>query len=117
MAGVASHFGWEVAFGPQIVPISTTNWHGIIDDALACDPAVLANTHFYAGDLAQFQIQLMDHRGAMHHTCQDIAREKGIGAIGIAGTRLLWDGIRKVLPDLPSETYKSQGGNTNRPLL
>jgi branched-chain amino acid transport system substrate-binding protein len=102
MAGVASHFGWEVAFGPQIVSISTTNWHGVIDDALACDPAVLANTHFYAGDLAQFQVQLMDHRpraivylqyGAMHHTFQDIAREKAIGVIVSTVIGLLNDEI------------------------
>lgn len=90
MASVASHFGWQVAFGPRIVATPTADWRGVIAEAQACAPAVLVNTHFYAGDLAQFQMQLMERPvssivylqyGAMHHSFQEIAREKSIGII------------------------------------
>jgi branched-chain amino acid transport system substrate-binding protein len=90
MASVASHFGWTVAFGPRIVATPTSDWRDVIEAARASDPAVLVNTHFYAGDLAQFQLQLMERPinsivylqyGAMHQSFLDLAREKAIGVL------------------------------------
>lgn len=90
MASVARQFGWQIAFGPRIVTTPVADWRGVIDEARACNPSVLVNTHFYAGDLAQFQNQLMEapikaivylQYGAMHHSFLEIARENAIGVI------------------------------------
>lgn len=90
MASAARQFGWEVAFGPKIVTTPTTSWRPVLAEARQTNPAVLANTHFYSGDLAQFQLQFMEdpfnsivylQYGAMHQSFVDQAGEKARGII------------------------------------
>ena len=100
MAGAAAQFGWSVAFGPEIVSTPRTEWRDILARAKATDPAVVANTHFYANDLAHFQKQFMEdpsnsivylQYGAMHQSFIEIAGKDAIGIIVSAVTGLLRD--------------------------
>jgi branched-chain amino acid transport system substrate-binding protein len=90
MASVANQFGWQVVFGPRIVSTPTTHWRDVLNEARATSPSVLVNTHFYAGDLAQFQLQFMENPincivylqyGAMHQSFVDLAQAKAVGII------------------------------------
>lgn len=100
MAGAARRFGWTVSFGPKTVTTPRTDWEDIIAEAQATDPAVIANTHFLATDLASFQQQFMRRPcnslvylqyGAMHQAFMDIARMDAAGVIVSAVTGLLRD--------------------------
>jgi branched-chain amino acid transport system substrate-binding protein len=72
MASASAQFGWTLAFGPRVVKAPTADWRPTLEEIRACDPAVLANTHFYAGDLQY---------GALHRTFTDIVGDKGKGVI------------------------------------
>jgi len=100
MASSARTFGWDVAFGPEIVQTPRSDWRDVIARATATDPAVIANTHFYAGDLAHFQSQFMEapsnslvylQYGAMHRSFSELAQENAIGVVVSAVTSLLRD--------------------------
>ena len=60
MASCAKQFGWTPAYGPNIAGAPITDWKPLLEEVRAVDPAVLANTHFYAGDLARFHLQFID---------------------------------------------------------
>ncbi|MFO1349330.1 MAG: ABC transporter substrate-binding protein [Gammaproteobacteria bacterium] len=120
MANVAHHFGWQVGFGPKIVVTPTSNWKPVIEAARATEPAVLVNTHFYAGDLAQFHLQFMDdpincivylQYGAMHQSFVDIARDKAIGIIVSTVIGLLRDDIGNAF----QERYLRRFGDSSTP--
>jgi len=100
MAAAASQFGWSVSFGPEIVSTPRTEWRDVIARATASEPAVIANTHLYAIDLAHFQTQFMEHPsnsivylqyGAMHQSFLELAGENAVGTIVSAVTGLLRD--------------------------
>ena len=100
MASAAERFGWSVSFGPKILSTPRSDWRGVIAEAQATEPAVIANTHFYATDLASFQKQFVQRPsnslvylqyGAMHKAFMDIAQESSVGVIVSAVTGLLRD--------------------------
>ncbi|PNG24900.1 ABC transporter substrate-binding protein [Methylocella silvestris] len=100
MAAAAAQFGWNVAFGPHVVATPTTNWRAVLKMVRAVEPAVIANTHFYSGDLAHFQLQFMENPtnsivylqyGAMHQSFIDIAQAKAAGVIVSTVVGLLRD--------------------------
>ena len=100
MANAAASFGWKVCFGPKIVQTPTSQWRDVIEEVRATNPAVLANTHFYAGDLAHFQRQFIEdpmdclvylQYGAVHQTFIDIAQEASAGVIVSSLVGLLRD--------------------------
>lgn len=102
MANAAGKFGWAVSFGPHIVPTPRNDWSDVIAEAQASEPAVIANTHFYARDLASFQRQFIRRPsnclvylqyGAMHQTFMDLAQESAVGVIVSAVTGLLRDEV------------------------
>lgn len=89
MAGAAPTFGWELPLNPLIRP-TNSDWRGILDQLRAHDPAVLAMTHFHAGDLARFHLQFMEkplpvllylQYGALHRAFSEITGEKARGVI------------------------------------
>lgn len=89
MAGAATKFGWELPHPPQIHPVNS-DWCSVLDGIRNHDPAVLAMTHFHAGDLARFHLQFMERPlnsllylqyGALHRVFSEITREKGRGVI------------------------------------
>ncbi|WP_227268181.1 ABC transporter substrate-binding protein [Roseobacter weihaiensis] len=90
MKSVAKDFGWNLVFGPEIVQTPTTNWRDVLNRVRPLDPAVLANTHFYAVDLAAFQKQFMEspmnalvylQYGAMHQTFREMTEKDGEGIV------------------------------------
>jgi branched-chain amino acid transport system substrate-binding protein len=90
MRATAADFGWAVCFGPEIVRTPTTDWQATIDRACKTKPAIIANTHFYASDIAHFQKQFRKKAlncliylqwGAMHRTFLDIAASDAEGII------------------------------------
>lgn len=100
MASAAARFGWTVSFGPKILSTPRYDWCEVIGEAQASKPAVIANTHFYATDLASFQKQFVRspsnslvylQYGAMHRAFLDIAQESAVGVIVSAVTGLLRD--------------------------
>lgn len=102
MRSVAADFGWSVVFGPEIVRTPTTNWTSVIERVRATKPAVLANTHFYARDIAHFQLQFMTNPmdclvylqyGAMHKTFLEIAGSAAEGVIVGTVIGLLQDNV------------------------
>ena len=110
----------QVAFGPRIVGMPISDWRQVIEEARACDPAVLVNTHFYAGDLAQFQLQLMERPingivylqyGAMHQSFQDIAREKSVGIVVSTVIGLLRDEMGAAF----QQKYRRRFGEASTP--
>ncbi|GAB5471142.1 MAG: ABC transporter substrate-binding protein [Rhodospirillales bacterium] len=89
MRSVAADFGWDLVFGPEIVQTPTTEWRPVLNRVRALEPAVIANTHFYAVDLAHFQLQFMENPtdsliyhqyGAMHQSFVELA---GAAAEGV----------------------------------
>ncbi len=120
MASAASHFGWQVAFGPTIVETPTTSWRDVIEQARAVNPAVVANTHFYAGDLAQFHLEFMQdpidavlylQYGAMHRTFVDIVQEKAVGVIVSTVIGLLRDDMGRNF----AQRYTARFGENSTP--
>ena len=54
----APKFGFEVAF-EEVVPVPTSEWGSVLNKVRALQPAVIANTHFFPGDIAQCQVQFL----------------------------------------------------------
>lgn len=90
MKSVCAQFGWTLTFGPKIIKSPTPDWRPMLDEIREHDPAVLVNTQFYSGDLANFQLQFMENPipslvylqyGAMHQTFANIVDGKGEGVI------------------------------------
>ncbi len=89
MAGAAPKFGWELPFAPQIHAVNA-DWRHVLDKVREFSPAVLAMTHFHAGDLARFHLQFMERPlncllylqyGALHRAFSEITGERGRGVI------------------------------------
>ncbi|WP_024927468.1 MULTISPECIES: ABC transporter substrate-binding protein [unclassified Mesorhizobium] len=109
MAAAAVQFGWQLAFGPHIVLTPTTEWRDVLKQVRAVKPAVIANTHFYTGDLAHFHLQFMEEPtnsivylqyGAMHQSFSDITQAKGVGVIVSTMIGLLRDDMGKHFAEL-----------------
>ena len=90
MASASPQFGWNLVFGPRVVRSPTPDWRPMLDTIRELDPGVLANTQFYAGDLANFQLQFMENPipsllylqyGALHRSFTEIVGDKGKGVI------------------------------------
>lgn len=102
MRAVAADFGWETAFGPEVVEIPRTDWQDVLERARRCDPAVLINTHLYQHDLAHFQRQFLQNPmrclvylqyGGLHSSFNSTAGESANGVIVGTVTGLLQDEI------------------------
>lgn len=114
----APKFGFEVAFS-EVVPVPTTEWGPVLNKMRALDPAVIANTHFFAGDLANFQRQFVDkptnsivylQYGALLQSFAEVAREAAVG--------VLTSTMIGVLPDERGTAFKKKifdrhGANAN----
>jgi branched-chain amino acid transport system substrate-binding protein len=109
MEKIAHMFGWQVVCGPRIVQTPTTSWQEALEEVRAADPAVIANTHFYAGDLAHFQMQFLENPinaliylqyGAMHDSFVRLAGAASEGAI--VGT------VVGLLPDAIGQSFEER---------
>lgn len=119
MASVAPHFGWQICFGPKIIPASS-DWREWIEAVRRTDPSVLVNTHFYSGDLAHFQNQLMKNPlnsivylqyGAMHQAFMEQCGHNAEGVIVSTVIGLLRDDMGQRF----EQRYRSRFGPTSTP--
>ncbi len=120
MASASTQFGWDLTFGPKVVSAPTPNWRPLLAEIREHDPAVLANTQFYAGDLANFQLQFVENPldcllylqyGALHRSFSEIVGNKGRGivvgtVIGLPRDKLGQDFARR---------YREQFGENSTP--
>lgn len=122
MASAAPDFGWRVAFGPKIVRSPTVQWRPVLDEVHAADPAIIANTHFYAGDLAAFQRQFLERPinalvylqyGAMHESFLAATGDSARGAIVSTVIGLLPDDMGKAF----AERYRERFGEDSTPSI
>ncbi|MBP9048728.1 MAG: ABC transporter substrate-binding protein [Tabrizicola sp.] len=120
MQSAARDFGWDVAFGPAVVETPTRDWKAVLDKARASRPAVLVNTHFYAGDLAYFHKQFLEdpfrclvymQYGGVHRSFIDIAGELTEGVIVGTVIGLLADPIGRAF----AERYTAAFGAASTP--
>jgi branched-chain amino acid transport system substrate-binding protein len=95
----APQYGFEVVFD-EVVPTPTTEWGAVLDKMRSHNPAVIANTHFFAGDLANFQRQFYANPtnslvylqyGALLQSFAEVARDAAVG--------VLTSSMISVLPD------------------
>lgn len=129
MHQVSADFGWQPVFRPRILRRQPSEWHPVLDEIRAHDPAVLALTHFHSGDLARFQLQFMEkplpallylQYGAMHKTFSDLVGEAGRGVIvgtmvGLLRDEMGWDFFRRykarfgpgATPEIGCQTYNA----------
>jgi branched-chain amino acid transport system substrate-binding protein len=120
MASCAKQFGWSAVYGPRIAQAPVNNWKPMLEEIRALDPSVLANTHFYAGDLARFHLQFIEsplpcllylQYGALHRSFLDVVGDKGKGAIVGTVIGLLRDDIGKRF----AARYRDRFGQTSTP--
>ena len=116
----AQQFGWVSAFPPMILRSLKTDWADLLEEVRRYDPAVLAFTHFHAGDLAKFHLQFMQRPlpvllylqyGALHRSFSEIVGNQGRGAIVGTVIGLLRDELGRRF----TESYKAQFGQHSPP--
>lgn len=85
----APKYGFEVVF-EEVVPVPTTEWGVVLDKIRPLKVACIANTHFFSGDLANFQRQFVAkptnslvylQYGALLQSFSDVAREAATGVL------------------------------------
>ena len=83
----APKYGFEVVF-EEVVPVPTTEWGVVLDKIRPLNVACIANTHFFSGDLANFQRQFVAkptnslvylQYGALLQAFSDVARDAAKG--------------------------------------
>ncbi len=104
----APKFGFEVSF-EEVVPVPTTEWGAVLSKIRADAPAVIVNTHFYPGDIAQCQVQFMQdptnslvyyQYGPLLKAFSDIAGEAARG--------VLTSSVIGILPDSIGNAFREQ---------
>ena len=120
MATVLPQFGWELTFPPMIVRSIPADWREVLAEVRRHDPAVLAMTHLYAGDLAKFHLDFMEdplpcllylQYGALHRSFADIVGEKARGVLVGTVIGLLRDEMGRQF----SQTYHAHFGLHSTP--
>ncbi len=112
----APQYGFEVSF-EEVVPVPTTEWGAVLNKVRAEAPAVIANTHFFPGDLAQCQVQFAQNPtnslvyyqyGPLLKAFSDLAGEAARG--------VLTSSVIGILPDEMGnafrQTYQEKFGAT-----
>ncbi|WP_225340138.1 ABC transporter substrate-binding protein [Agrobacterium tomkonis] len=115
----APKYGFEVSF-EEVVPIPTTEWGSVLNKVRAEKPAVIANTHFFPGDLAQCQVQFMQQPTNSLVYYQYGPLLKAFSTIaGEAARGVLTSSVIGVLPDEIGtsfrEAYSKKFGETAEP--
>ena len=105
--------GFEVAFS-EVVQTPTTEWGPVLAKVRAIAPAAIANTHFFAGDIAQCQLQFTANPtnslfyyqyGALQKAFRDIAGDASVGALTGTVDGLLSDDYAKTYVDAHAKKF------------
>jgi branched-chain amino acid transport system substrate-binding protein len=104
----AKQYGFEVSF-EEVVPVPTTEWGAVLSTVREDAPAVIANTHFYPGDLAQCQVQFAQNPtkslvyyqyGPLLKVFSDLAGESARG--------VLTSSVIGILPDEMGNAFREK---------
>ena len=107
--------GFEVAFS-EVVQTPTTEWGPVLAKVRTLAPAAIANTHFFAADIAQCQLQFAANPtnslfyyqyGALQKAFRDIAGDASVGALTGTVDGLLSDDYAKSYVDAHAKKYGS----------
>lgn len=103
----APKYGFEVSF-EEVVPVPTTEWGAVLNKIREQSPAVIANTHFFPGDLAQCQVQFAQNPtnslvyyqyGPLLKAFSDLAGESARG--------VLTSSVIGILPDEMGNAFRA----------
>lgn len=112
----APKYGFEVSF-EEVVPVPTTEWGAVLNKVRAEAPAVIANTHFFPGDLAQCQVQFAQNPtnslvyyqyGPLLKAFSDLAGEAARGVLTSSVIGILPDELGNAF----RQTYQEKFGPT-----
>ncbi|GAB5471135.1 MAG: hypothetical protein Kilf2KO_41650 [Rhodospirillales bacterium] len=113
MKATAGDRGFVVSFS-EVVQTPTTEWGPVLAKIRQVNPAAIANTHFFAGDLAQCQLQFTENPinslmyyqyGALQKDFRDIAGEASVGALTGTVDGLLSDDYAQSYVDAHAAMY------------
>lgn len=113
MKDAAAGRGFEIAFS-EVVQTPTTEWGPVLSKIRQIDPAAIANTHFFAGDIAQCQLQFVENPtnslfyyqyGALQKDFRDIAGDASVGALTGTVDGLLSDDYAQPYVDAHAAKY------------
>ncbi len=113
MKETAAEKGFEVAFS-EVVQTPTTEWGPVLAKVRQVNPAAIANTHFFAGDIAQCQLQFVENPtnslfyyqyGALQKDFRDIAGDASVGALTGTVDGLLSDDYAKPYVEAHAKKY------------
>jgi branched-chain amino acid transport system substrate-binding protein len=113
MKVAAGEKGFEVAFS-EVVQTPTTEWGPVLAKVRQVNPAAIANTHFFAGDIAQCQLQFVENPtnslfyyqyGALQKDFRDIAGDASVGAVTGTVDGLLSDDYANSYVDAHAAKY------------
>ncbi len=105
MKEYAERHGWKTSFS-EVVSTPTTEWGAVLAKIRQLNPAAIANTHFFAGDIAQCQLQFAANPtnslfyyqyGALQQDFREIAGDASVGVL--TGT------VDGLLPDDYAKPY------------
>ena len=116
MKDAAPEKGFEVVFD-EVVQTPTTEWGPVLSKIRKIKPAAIANTHFFAGDIAQCQLQFAENPtnslfyyqyGALQKAFRDIAGDASVGVLTGTVDGLLSDEYAQSYVDSHATKYGAE---------
>lgn len=116
MKEAAAEKGFEVVFD-EVVQTPTTEWGPVLSKIRRLNPAAIANTHFFAGDIAQCQLQFAENPtnslfyyqyGALQKDFRDIAGDASVGVLTGTVDGLLSDEYAQPYVDAHAKKYGAE---------
>ena len=113
MKEYAPKSGLKIVFS-EVVQTPTTEWGPVLAKVRKLNPAAIANTHFFAGDIAQCQLQfaanptnslLYYQYGALQKDFRDIAGDASVGVLTGTVDGLLSDDYAKSYVNAHAKKY------------
>jgi branched-chain amino acid transport system substrate-binding protein len=113
MKDAAPAKGFEIAFD-EVVQTPTQEWGPVLAKLRKVNPGAIANTHFFAGDIAQCQLQFVDNPtnslfyyqyGALLKSFRDIAGDASVGAMTGTVDGLLSDDYSRTYVDAHKKKF------------
>ncbi len=118
----APEFGWEIAFGPEIVATPMNDWGPVLAKVREVDPSSFVNTHWASQEIAQCQNQFMQDPidcltyyqfGAISAVFTDIAQNNALGVTVATDIGLLQDEMGLEF----EKKYRERFGANSTPLV
>lgn len=122
LAEEAPKYGWEIAFGPEIVATPMSDWGPVLAKVREADPSAFVNTHWASQEIAQCQNQFMQDPidcltyyqfGAISAVFTDVAQDNALGVTVATDIGLLQDEMGLEF----EKKYRAKFGENSTPLV